>query len=524
MGMLHLDFAESLNKEVVDIGNIAFVRNTSGNNALGLSVAGSAKQSLKVSGFYGDNPMDIVFDQKRDRRIPSVNIQKTGTLADFGKNRYIKNIAHNYGDLRVVASGDLSVQELRDAKGNLVEITRSQKGDTQVYSYIQGVPEFALLNNGRRVKIPLSSISNVPSVEYTKVDTAEYNKYLNLRKNVNEEQQTSDEIGIGFQLKLPTFAKKGELVKKVSQWEIGVWGGGAFYGGGDIKHKRLMDFKSAPSFVKNTWFIKGIPLISTIDLSYGLYGQYNVNTRFSLKMSGYRSTISIHDLYATGLFGGTLPLKAYDRNYQLINVAGNSYNVHFTTDMWIGEVEGLWHLRSYEIKEGKSSKLVPSLGLSLGIMHYTPYRYAFTSQKRRETREDYVARMKRDHKYNLRDLGSEGQHFLAGSSPYSTIAFNIGSSFSLTYLFKRFALKGEIKGVYTSTDYLDDFGSGFWYGGDINALRANHKIEQFTGAADLNKITSYNQNIAPNSPRSTDGLNDWYFQAHLGLSYRLFKK
>ncbi len=524
MGMMHLDFAESLNKDVVEMGSIAFVRNFSGSLSLGLSVSGTSKQSLKVDGFYGDNPDEIIFDQKRDPRIPLVNISKAAGIAEYGKVRYIKSVQHTYGDLRVVSFGDLRVTELRDANGDLVEITRNQIGDTQVYHYIQGVPVDAYLNNGRKVKIPINVKSSIPSVTYTKVDTAEYNKYLNQIKTVGDDAQESDKIGVGFKWTIPTFAKKGEIVKKLRQWEFGVWGGGAFYGGGDIKHKRLMDFRTAPSIVRETWFIKGIPLISTIDLSLGLYGQYNVNSRFSLKFTGYRSTISIHDLYATGLFGGTRPLMAYNRDYELFTSAANSYRAHFSTNMWIGEIEGLWHLRSYDIKKGKKSKLVPTLGLSLGIMHYTPYRYAFSSQRRGEERKDYVARMKRDHKYNLRDLGSEGQHFIAGASPYSTIAFNVGSSFSLTYLFKRFALKWEIKGVYTSTDYLDDFGPGFWYGGDVNALRANHKIEQFSAAGDLNKITGYDARIAPNAPRSTDGLNDWYFQAHLGLSYRLFKK
>jgi hypothetical protein len=30
--------------------------------------------------------------------------------------------------------------------------------------------------------------------------------------------------------------------------------------------------------------------------------------------------------------------------------------------------------------------------------------------------------------------------------------------------------------------------------------------------------------ISPNAARSTNGVNDWYYQAHMGLSYRLQKK
>jgi hypothetical protein len=194
--------------------------------------------------------------------------------------------------------------------------------------------------------------------------------------------------------------------------------------------------------------------------------------------------------------------------------------------MGIAEVEGLWHLRPYQIATGKSSKLIPTIGLSLGMIYFNTYRYAYTNQKNGEAYPDYVSRMKNDHLFNLRDLGSEGQNFLPGSKPYSPIAFNIGTSFSTTYLMKRWALKGEVKFVYSSTDYLDDFGPGLWFGGDYDALRAA-AYDKLPGISesDLNKISNYSlkDKIAPNTPRSTNGLNDWYFQLHLGASYILFK-
>jgi hypothetical protein len=339
-------------------------------------------------------------------------------------------------------------------------------------------------------------------LEITKIDTADYNKYKRQIEKSGSGLEQSDILTVG--VNIPTFAKKGEVVKKIRVWEIGLWGGGGLYGAGDIK----------PKFF-------GLP--STIDASIGLYSQYNFNSRFSLKLTGYRTTISIHDLYAFGLFSGTKPLSAYDENYASFVTSPNSYRVHFTTNMWIGEIEALWHLTSYQIKEGKNSKIIPSIGLSLGMMHYTPYRYAYTNQKNSETREDYLVRMKEFHRYNLRELGSEGQNFLPNSRPYSTIAFNIGSSFSLTYLFKRFAIKGEMKAAYTSTDYLDDFGPGFWYGGDVDALRVNQKLQFVTREADLNKIIGYDSRIETNAPRSIDGLNDWYYQLHLGMSYILIK-
>ncbi|MGB0269745.1 MAG: hypothetical protein ACPGCV_06165, partial [Bacteroidia bacterium] len=110
----------------------------------------------------------------------------------------------------------------------------------------------------------------------------------------------------------------------------------------------------------------------------------------------------------------------------------------------------------------------------------------------------------------------------------SSIAINFGPSFSLTWLRKRWAFKGEMKAMYTNTDYLDDFGPGVWYGGDREKVRSTHEVDfsntpENRRLSDLNKITNFNPNLGTNAPRSNDGLNDWYYQLHLGLSYTLFK-
>jgi hypothetical protein len=81
-----------------------------------------------------------------------------------------------------------------------------------------------------------------------------------------------------------------------------------------------------------------------------------------------------------------------------------------------------------------------------------------------------------------------------------------------------------LKAIYTSTDYLDDFGPGLWYGGDFNQMVANQKaVEQGVDdyLAKVQKISAYNPAINQSTYRSTNGLNDWYFQAHMGISYNL---
>ena len=501
LGLLHLDFSTNNSNESQDLGEIAFERNLAGNSPVGLSVSGSSTQSVKVQGLFGEDPLNVVFDQKRDLRVPAVEVSKVGSLSEFGKSDYIKSIEHSYGHVKFEFAGEVVVSEFLDEEGEPIEVTKTVNADTTHFNYIQGKPTVAVLSDGRRIKLPEVLPINTPDVKVTKIDTAEYNKFKKRIETNGGNSEKSDVLSIG--VNVPTFARKGEIVKKLRVWEFGLWGGGGIYGAGDIK----------PKFF-------GLP--STIDISSGLYGQYNLNSRFSLKLSGYRTTISIHDLFSIGLFSGTEPLLSYDDNYNVLTTFANSYPMHFTTNMWIGEIEAMWHLRSYEIRKGRKSKIIPTVGLSLGIMNYTPYRYVRTGRKPGESYQQYMDRTKNSHKYSLKELGSEGQNFLPNSSPYSSVAFNIGSSFTVTYLFKRFAIKGEMRVVYTSTDYLDDFGPGYWYGGDSEAVKSNSRIENIS-ESELDRLIFYKEDVGKNAPRSIDGLNDWYYQLHLGMSYILIK-
>ncbi len=505
MGLIHFDFAKNAKPSNIKVGTLSFVRNYAGSNAIGISVSGTGNQSLNVETIYQSNMSeDIIFDKHIDVRIPSIIVSKKESIQNAGLSDLITGINHDFGQVRINAIGNPSIAKFVDLNGNKVDYTFSKKGDTMVFDYIQGNPAKAILASGTSVNIPKFKLTPSQALELSKVDTAEYNRYLR-QKSIGGGQEQSDVLGIG--VNLPMFKSKGEVIKKIRVWEIGMWGGGAIYGGGDIKHKYA-------------------PLPSTIEYSFGGYGQFNFNSRFSLKGTLYYSEISIHNIWATGLFSGTSPLMSYDENYNEFTAAGNSYPVHFWTKMGIAEVEGLWHLRPYQLSTGKTSRIIPTLGLSLGMIYFNTYRYAYTNQGNKEAYSDYVARMKNEHLYNLRDLGSEGQNYLPGAKPYSPIAFNVGTSFSLTYLRKRWAFKGEMKAVYTSTDYLDDYGPGVWFGGDYDAMRAAayDKLPGIT-ESDMNKISNYSlkDKIAPNAPRSTNGLNDWYFQLHLGASYILFK-
>jgi len=131
----------------------------------------------------------------------------------------------------------------------------------------------------------------------------------------------------------------------------------------------------------------------------------------------------------------------------------------------------------------------------------------------------------------------EGQNFLENNKPYGLFSGNVGLSWQMAYLRKRWAFKGEMKAVYTFTDYLDDYGPGVWFGGDYERWLSYLKnSEQFASPdagyfteigeprAKFLKTTGGNQlpnMVSYSAVRSTNGLNDWYFQMHLGLSYFL---
>lgn len=522
MGLIHFDFAKNSKPSNVKIGNLSFIRNYAGSNPVGISVSGNGNQSLNIETIYqSDLSEDIIFDKHIDIRIPSVIVSKKEAIQNAGLFDLITGIDHQFGQVKMNVIGNPSVSQLLDSSGNKVDYTFVKKGDTMVFDYIQGNPAIAILTSGTSLNIPKFKLTSLQLLALSKIDTAEYNKYLR-QKNIDNARDKSDVLHIN----VPMFKSKGELINKIGVWEIGMWGGGAFYGGGDIHYKTAKDFRTSSNFAKNTVLIKDFPVFSSIEYSFGGYGQYNINSRFALKGTFYYSGISIHNIWGAGIFSGTTPLMSYDQNYNEIAAASSSFPVNFWTKMGIVELEGLWHMRPYQISAGKTAKLVPSLGLSVGMLYFNTYRFAYSRQQSGEEFSEYVDRMKNEHLYNLRDLGSEGQNFLPGAKPYSPIAFNIGTSFSLTYLRKRWAFKGEMKAVYTSTDYLDDYGPGLWFGGDYDAMRAA-AYDKYPGISEseLNKISNYSlkDKIAPNAQRSTNGLNDWYFQFHLGASYILFK-
>jgi hypothetical protein len=502
MGMLHLDFSKDANQANIALGDFVIVNNTSGNAPIGISVSGGPGDKLVVpTGTVYSNASSsaIVYDSRRDKRLPALGIENTSALSSMKSPQdFVLGASHVFGRLALSVSGNPTLVKLVDTFNRPVFVKQDRVGDSLIVTYLEGNPAIGTIQNGLKFRVPALTAKQLPPPLYRKVDTTLISPKWPDTLNAKD---------VSFKIKIPTFGRKTPITV-LKNWELGFWGGGGIYGGGDIKHKFA-------------------PLMSTMEISGGVYGQYNINSRFSLKASYYHTSISMHNLYATGLFTGGLSPIAVNLNYENFSPFGNAWSVMFVTPMNIVEGEMIWHLKDYAFKAGKKSRFVPSIGLSFGVLQYTPYRYAYKSQRGSETYAQYVDRMNEQYKFDLRKLGSEGQNFLPGQEQYGQLAANVGATFMLSYIRKKWSFKGEIKSVYTTTDYLDDFGPGLWYGGSYQLMRDNQQAVDPNSPeylANLNKISAYSPDINPATYRSTNGLNDWYFQMHMGISYNLEPK
>jgi hypothetical protein len=516
MGILHLDFSRTLNQDRVSLGDLTFVNNTSGNKTIGLSVSGGSGVVSEISSgkiFSNAPSSQVIFDNRSDARLPKIGVLETTNIKDKGSDEiFITGATHKFGRLALEVVGQPQIVDLRDSFGRSVFINQSKIGDSLIANYVEGNPVILTLQNGLKFNVPKLTAAQLPPPLYRKVDTSLISP---------EWPDTTLKAKVGFMVIIPMFHKLKEI-EKLKTWEFGFWGGGSMYGGGDIKYKY-------------------IPIPSTIEVSGGAYAQYNLTNAFSLKSNIYRSTVSVHNLWAAGLLsGGKVPMVT-DTNGNKFQPYKNTWPLMFVTPMTVLDIEGIWHIGKYSLKPGQKGKWVNSMGLSAGVFTYTPYRIAYRSQRSTETSAAYKARLWDEERVNLRELGLEGQNFLENKKQYGKVSMNIGLSYQLSYLRKRWAFKGEMKAVYTFTDYLDDYGPGLWYGGNydewMESIKENPTYSQdptFFANGDLNmpyaklyKVSggaATHSMISPYSARSTNGLNDWYYQAHLGISYFMKKK
>ncbi len=500
LGVLHFDCNSPINVAQVNIGKLAFLRNYAGKSEVGLSVGGGLDM-ITVNTFYQNNKSNrLIYDRQVNNRIPSVDVVFKNDISEWeGTKNLVRNVSHIFGEVTFVIQGNPVFIELRDSLGNIINSDHSRKNDSLIITYKIGNPTQALLLNGIKINIPKLTNKELPEPIYKKPG-------LDLISPVwPDSTLIRDSTHVIFRIKIPTFGGKNKKTIPLNFWEIGSWFGTGIYCGADLKHRYGPQFPS------------------TIEYSGGFYGQYNLNNWFSLRSTFYLTTISMHNPWAAGQFSGMSTVYAVDKNYNQIGV-GWSYDHMFSTKMQILEFQGLWHLKNYMLNENQLVKLIPTLEFGVGVFHFTPYRYIWDERGPNESVFEWKRRIYKNNRVNLRELGTEGQNFLLGSKRYSSIALSTNCTFSLCLLMKNWAIKGEAKAVLTSTDYLDDFGSGLWYGGDFNKLIESAQKTTHYSDEVLSQVIHFDDRIATNARRSTNNFTDAYFQFHLGISYFIGRK
>ena len=491
MGVLHLDFAKSIDASGLKLGELAFNRNTSGNSTVGLSTSGgngSGSEKIAVTGVYSESEaVSVIFDRRSDSRLPSLEVKKFGSLSEYGLQKdFILSGVHKFGKIELKVIGNPVVVRVEDSLGNPVYNNAIRKNDTLALNYLEGNPTKLTLADGQTYQIPKLTKDQLPPPIYRRIDTTLISR-----------------IAVDSTM-LQRMLGKGPL-----SWEAGAMFGAATYRG-DYRHKFS-------------------PLPSTMEFSGSAFLQYNARQSTSFRLSAWRTNVSMHYRNAPALFSGMAPFFLQGSQGYISDPSGWRYA--FLTKMGGLDFDMLMMLgdgRTYSLKQYQKGKWIPQLGLGMGVFSFTPFREYSTNVYDDQNK---VVGSKYE-MMNLRSVGTEGQNYLPGAKPFGKFAGSANVSFQLTYLMQKWAFHAEIKSVFTTTDYLDDFGSGVWYGGDIQkwydaspeAIDPNTGLKPYS-ATMRDYYTGYvNQGYIQTQKRTKSMMPDGYFQFHLGLSYFLNDK
>ncbi len=295
-----------------------------------------------------------------------------------------------------------------------------------------------------------------------------------------------------------------------NNWEIGAWQGLTVYDGRDLKYKKVAGV---------------LPLPTNLEFSKGLYLQKNTHNRFSWNIGMHTANVSYARTKGPLQIGAARNILSYygnDLNNTPVRISPRAFN--FFTKTSSIESNVYYHFRDYILPTDKKYYLVPSLGLGLGVLNYTPYREirgvdianpSFLSWNKPKTL--YV---------DLREVGSEGQNILPGGRPYSKWAGIYNASFQLSLLTKKWIYKAEVKSNTSTTDYLDDFGRGAWFGGNSSAWAEALNL-QYTNSQgqpvtiNPEQISDLPEDAYLFTPRARNNWNDGYLQFHIGVAKKL---
>jgi hypothetical protein len=491
MGVLHLDIARSVSEGQFKVGELAFNRNFSGDKSVGVSMSGgigTGAEKFEAQGVFGnDDVSDLIYDRRANVRIPSLEVKNMAGLDKYSDEKnFVVSSNHMFGKVQMKVIGNPTVVKLEDSMGKPVYNNALRKGDTLELNYLEGNPTVVTLSNGEKFMVPKLTVSQLPSPIYRNIDTTL--------------------SGIGMTLDSLIVKIRDSLEAQDLKWktwtEYGIWTGGAVYQG-DIKHRYGI-----------------IP--STIEISTGFYAQFKPFKRTAFRVTYYNAKISMHSILAPGLFSAMAPL------YLPTNIGGvkgvftpsNLWRFNFTTTLNVLDLESIIYLnraRNINFNNPNKWSMLSALGIGTSIIQYDPKRMVVTDK--------YTL-------VSLRPLGTEGQNFLPGQKPYGKITGSFNLAYNVVFQKNRWLFKGEIKKVFSFSDYLDDWGTGQWYGGDYDKWAASlpaGNIDPFSrqdmniiaGLGEYYQVEYKDKGLDLSAKKSLTPLPDGYLQFHLGVAYRI---
>jgi hypothetical protein len=318
-----------------------------------------------------------------------------------------------------------------------------------------------------------------------------------LEKNISRIKESFDNL-------------RGPLLKD-SVWEVGAFLGLSFYDGRDLKYSQIAGL---------------IPLPSNLEFSESVYIQKNTHSKFSWNIALQNANIS----YARkGGFPNILGLPNGKLISSFIPSADTTimikpYGSNFLTKMKSIESNIFYHFKEYDHKRADKLQIIPSIGLGFGLLKYTPYREvsglrigdpAFLDWQNRKLL--YV---------DLREVGTEGQYIIPNGRMYGKLAGVYNLTFQLSAHSKKFIYKAEIKSNMTTTDYLDDFGRGAWFGGNYEIWEESLDISYpnvLLGTSEpltASNITQVPSSINAFTPRAINNIMDGFIQINFGIAKR----
>jgi hypothetical protein len=469
-GILHLQITEDKNKHRNIIDKVSFNRNFQGTKEIGISVSGN-QDTIHIESAQSKNANMPLIDASSDPRLPYVSIAKNDDIKNSLNDKcLLQSIAHQKGQIVLKGAAACAVSQLIDSNLQPVSYTISRAKDsiTMLYSG-NTVPTKLNLNNQIWVKVPALLVTD-------SIHTSQAKK---------EENRTHGFWADSSMLKELDFFTKS--------YEVGMFTGIATYVG-DIK----------PKF--------GLP--ACYEFSNGMYLQYHHSKHLSYQITFNRADLGSDDPTSLFLAYSSMPIYI-DKGSVAWKVP--SYRMNFKTKLYAFEIGTTYYFERYnkgdKSVENLKGKWVNGIGIGIGIFKFDPYRYAFYSKNSDEIQ--WVS---------LREMGTEGQNFLPGKTPYGKYAFNFNLHYQLNFCYERWKFKTEIRGVITSTNYLDDFADGYYYGNNYEKWAST--IPQWGNYVDQNGNSVSLVQVFPDygkvqSKKTYSMLPDGYLQFHLGISYDL---